>query len=311
MISRRHIRVKVMQSVYALTTSHSDNLVKEEKFIRASVDKMFDLYVLQISLFIELKKLAKKLHKASSNSRLKIGAQESSTKFIDNLVLESFETSSSVSIYEADHALNQWRDHDEYIRMIYDEMIDSEIFAIYMNDGESSFKKDRKFIEDLFVQIIAPNEKLADFYEDTFIGWVDDIPFVNSWMLKTIKDLKKDKTFILPALYKNDEDEQFAVKLFRKVVLNQEAYEQEIVKKTPNWELERIAEIDVILLKLGIAEFLEFPSIPVRVTINEYIELSKDYSSNKSNVFINGVLDKLQKDFSESKRMKKMGRGLL
>lgn len=300
-----------MQSVYALTTSHSDNLVKEEKFIRASVDKMFDLYVLQISLFIELKKLAKKLHKASSNSRLKIGAKESSTKFIDNLVLESFETSSSVSIYEADHALNQWRDHDEYIRMIYDEMIDSEIFAIYMNDGESSFKKDRKFIEDLFVQIIAPNEKLADFYEDTFIGWVDDIPFVNSWMLKTIKDLKKDKTFILPALYKNDEDEQFAVKLFRKVVLNQEAYEQEIVKKTPNWELERIAEIDVILLKLGIAEFLEFPSIPVRVTINEYIELSKDYSSNKSNVFINGVLDKLQKDFSESKRMHKIGRGLL
>jgi N utilization substance protein B len=152
---------------------------------------------------------------------------------------------------------------------------------------------------------------LADFYEDTFIGWVDDIPFVNSWMLKTIKDLKKDKTFILPALYKNDEDEQFAVKLFRKVVLNQEAYEQEIVKKTPNWELERIAEIDVILLKLGIAEFLEFPSIPVRVTINEYIELSKDYSSNKSNVFINGVLDKLQKDFSESKRMNKIGRGLL
>ena len=300
-----------MQSVYALTTSHSDNLVKEEKFIRASVDKMFDLYVLQISLFIELKKLAKKLHKASSNSRLKIGAQESSTKFIDNLVLESFETSSSVSIYEADHALNQWRDHDEYIRMIYDEMIDSEIFAIYMNDAEFSFKKDRKFIEDLFVQIIAPNEKLADFYEDTFIGWVDDIPFVNSWMLKTIKDLKKDKTFILPALYKNDEDEQFAVKLFRKVVLNQEAYEQEIVKKTPNWELERIAEIDVILLKLGIAEFLEFPSIPVRVTINEYIELSKDYSSNKSNVFINGVLDKLQKDFSESKRMNKIGRGLL
>ncbi len=300
-----------MQSVYALTTSHSDNLVKEEKFIRASVDKMFDLYVLQISLLIELKKLAKKLHKASSNSRLKIGAHESSTKFIDNLVLESFETSSSVSIYEADHALNQWKDHDEYIRMIYDEMIDSEIFAIYMNDAESSFKKDRKFIEDLFVQIIAPNEKLADFYEDTFIGWVDDIPFVNSWMLKTIKDLKKDKTFILPALYKNDEDEQFAVKLFRKVVLNQEAYEQEIVKKTPNWELERIAEIDVILLKLGIAEFLEFPSIPVRVTINEYIELSKDYSSNKSNVFINGVLDKLQKDFSESKRMNKIGRGLL
>ncbi len=300
-----------MQSVYALTTSHSDNLVKEEKFIRASIDKMFDLYVLQISLFIELKKLAKKLHTASSNSRLKIGAEEASTKFLDNLVLESFESSSSVSIYEADHALSHWRDHDEYLRMIYDEMIDSEIFAIYMNDGESSFKKDRKFIEDLFVQIIAPNEKLADFYEDTFIGWVDDIPFVNSWMLKTIKDLKKDKTFILPALYKNDEDEEFAVKLFRKVVLNQETYEQEIVKKTPNWELERIAEIDVILLKLGIAEFLEFPSIPVRVTINEYIELSKDYSSNKSNVFINGVLDKLQKDFSESKRMNKIGRGLL
>ncbi len=311
MISRRHIRVKVMQSVYALTTSHSDNLVKEEKFIRASIDKMFDLYVLQISLLIELKKLAKKLHEVSANSRLKISPQESSTKFIDNQILESFETSSSVSIYEADHALNQWRDHDEYVRMIYDEMIGSDIYTNYENDKESSFKKDRKFIEDLFIQIIAPNEKLADFYEDTFIGWVDDIPYVNSWMLKTVKDLKKDKTFILPALYKNEEDEQFAVKLFRKVVLNQEAYEQEIVKKTPNWELERIAEIDVILLKMGIAEFLEFPSIPVRVTINEYIELSKDYSSSKSNVFINGVLDKLQKDFAESKRIKKIGRGLV
>ncbi|MGB0838237.1 MAG: transcription antitermination factor NusB [Flavobacteriaceae bacterium] len=311
MISRRHIRVKVMQSVYALTNAHSDNLVKEEKFIRHSIDKMYDLYVLNMQLLVELQGLAAKLYESSLNKQLKVTQERPNSKFVDNKALNILVQSSSLASHFEENDLNLWKEHDEYVRVVYDLMIDSELYAKYMNSGTSSFKEDSKFIADLFTQIIAPNEKLADFYEDSFIGWVDDIPFVNTWVLRSLKELKMTNAYILPSLYKNAEDEDFAVALFRKVVLNQEKYKQEIVEKTPNWEIERIADLDIIILMMGISEFLEFPSIPTRVTINECIELAKDYSTDKSGYFVNGVLDKIQKDFSESKRLNKIGRGLL
>ncbi len=143
------------------------------------------------------------------------------------------------------------------------------------------------------------------------ISWVDDIPFVNTWVVKTLSKQKEDKTFVLSSLYKDIDDEEFVSKMFRKTVLNHKDYERDIEEKTPNWETERIAGIDMIILKMAISEFLNFPSIPTRVTINEYIEISKDYSTEKSSYFINGVLDKVSKEFIENKRIVKIGRGLL
>lgn len=311
MISRRHIRIKVMQSVYALQTQHSDDLVKEEKFIRSSIDKMYQLYALELQLLVELKKLAKKLYEVSVENRKVIGqADMPNAKFVQNSAIEILESSTSLATYIEENQLNYWQDHDEYVRIIYDLMTESSDYAAYLNSETSSYAEDHKFVQKLFSEIIAPNDKLDEFYEDSFIGWVDDLPFVNTWVLKTLRDLNPKHVYVLPALYKNEEDEAFGVELFRKVVLNQEKYQEEIVKKTPNWDIDRIAEMDLILIAMGIAEFLEFPSIPVRVSMNEYIEIAKDYSTEKSGYFINGVLDKIQKDFAGSKRLNKIGRGL-
>lgn len=311
MISRRHIRIKVMQSVYALQTQKSDNLATEESFIRHSIDKSFELFAAEIQLLVELQKLAEKLYQVSLNNheKLKTGSKPNAT-FVNNKLIQVFKESSSLSTFIEENNVTLWEYHDEYVRIIYDLMLEWDEYKKYLLLSNPSFGEDQKFIKKLFTEIIAPNDKLGEFYEDTFMGWSDDLPFVNSWTLKVIKDLKENDRFILPRLYKNTEDEEFAVQLFRKVVLNANSFEEEIVKKTPNWDIERIAEMDVILISMGIAEFLEFPSIPVRVSMNEYIEIAKDYSTEKSGYFINGVLDKIQKDFSEAKRLQKSGRGL-
>ena len=162
-----------------------------------------------------------------------------------------------------------------------------------------------------FKEIIAPNDKLADYFEGNMISWVDDIPFVNTWVVKTLSSQKENKTFVLGSLYKDKDDEDFVSEIFKKTILKHKEFEKDIEEKTPNWETDRIADVDMILIKMAISEFINFPSIPTRVTINEYIEISKDYSTEKSSYFINGVLDKISKDFIKNNRIVKIGRGLL
>ena len=188
---------------------------------------------------------------------------------------------------------------------------ESALYDVYMATKERSFKEDLIFIDEIFKTIVAPNEKLADYFEDKNITWVDDIPFVNTWIVKSLGQLKEEKPFKLGKLYKDEDDKNFVLELFRRVILNQTSLEKEVSDKTPNWDADRIADVDMILIKMAICEFLRFPSIPTRVTINEYIEISKDYSTTKSSFFINGVLDKILKDFTDTKRLNKIGRGLL
>ena len=143
------------------------------------------------------------------------------------------------------------------------------------------------------------------------ISWVDDIPFVNTWIVKSLSKQKEGKIFVLESLYKDNDDKQFVSDLFRKTVFKHQDYDQDIADQTPNWEADRIADIDMILIKMAITEFLNFPSIPTKVTINEFIEIAKDYSTEKSSYFINGVLDKLSKEYAKEKKINKIGRGLL
>jgi N utilization substance protein B len=207
--------------------------------------------------------------------------------------------------------LKNWEVDDEYVKIIYDELLNSKIYKNYLDTVEDSFNVDRSFVIDFFTEIIAPNEKLAEYFEDKMITWVDDIPFVNTWVLKTLSKSKNNTNFIMGSLYKDKDDEEYVSKLFTKTILKLKEYEKEISERTPNWETDRIADIDMILIKMAIAEFLNFPSIPVKVTINEYIEISKDYSTEKSSYFINGVLDKISKEFERDQKIVKIGRGLL
>ena len=312
MINRRHIRVKVMQSVYAILQSHNDDIIREEKFLKHSILKMFDLYVLNLQLIVEVQKLAAKKMALSKKKILATTLDlKPNTKFIDNKVIAAIAQSVSVEGYIELNSLNNWEENNEYVKIIFEELLKSDLYKNYLASEENSFKLDKAFIVGFFKEIIAPNEKLAEYYEDTLISWVDDIPFVNTWLVKTLSKQKANGLFVLGSLYKDKDDEDFVSDLFRKTVLKQAEYEKDIAEKTPNWETDRIAEIDMILIKMSITEFINFPSIPTRVTINEYIEISKDYSTTKSSYFINGVLDKISKEFVANKKIVKIGRGLL
>ena len=312
MINRRHIRVKVMQSVYAMLQSHNDDIMKEEKFVKHSVLKMFDLYVLNIQLLVAVQKLAAKKMALSKNKILASASDlNPNIKFINNKVIHNISQSISLEGYVELNKLFNWEENDEYVKIIFEELLKSSLYEKYLADEENSFKLDKNFVVDFFKEIIAPNEKLAEYYEDNMISWVDDIPFVNTWVVKTLSKQKANGLFVLGSLYKDKDDEDFVSKLFRKTILKQAEYERAIAEKTPNWESDRIAGIDMILIKMAITEFLNFPSIPTKVTINEYIEISKDYSTSKSSFFINGVLDKISKEFIANKKIVKIGRGLI
>ncbi len=301
-----------MQSVYAMQQSHNDDLLKEEKFLKFSIQKMFDLYVLQLQLLVAVQKLA---HKKMELSKKKILATKEdlqpNTKFIKNQLINTISESISMESYIEVNKLNNWGEDTEYVKIIWEELLKSNLYKKYIDTIEDSYNVDKSFVIDFYREIIAPNEKLAEYYEDKMISWVDDIPFVNTWIVKTLNKQKANKTFLLGSLYKDKDDEDFVSDLFKKTMLNHHKYEEDITAKTPNWEFDRIADIDMILIKMGITEFLHFPSIPSRVTINEFIELAKDYSTEKSGYFVNGVLDKLSKDYLANKKMVKMGRGLM
>lgn len=312
MINRRHIRVKVMQSVYAMFTSKADDLIKEEKFLKHSIQKLLDLYVLQLQVLVEVQKLAKQKLEISKKKHLATKEDlNPNTRFIDNQAILNIANSASINDYIEKHKLTNWHLDDEYIKIVWEQLEQSDLYRFYMNSSETSFKEDKNFVSDFFKEIIAPNDKLAEYYEDQLISWLDDIPFVNTWVVRTLSKAKQNKAIELGKLYKDEDDENYVLDLFRKVMLNHTKYDEDISSKTPNWEADRIADIDMILIKMAICEFLNFPSIPVRVTINEYIEISKDYSTNKSGYFINGVLDKLSKEYSENNSLNKIGRGLL
>ncbi|WP_299063675.1 transcription antitermination factor NusB [uncultured Polaribacter sp.] len=312
MINRRHIRVKVMQSVYAMLQSHNDDIIKEEKFLKHSILKMYDLYVLNLQLLVEVQKFAAK--KMALSKKKILATKEDlnpNNKFLNNKLINIFAESISIEGYIELNNLKNWEENDEYVKIIFEELQKSNLYKKYLANDIDSYKVDKTFIIDFFKEIIAPNEKLGEYFEDTMISWSDDIPFVNTWVVKTLSKQKENAIFVLGNLYKDKDDEEFVSNMFRKTVLKHTEYELIIEEKTPNWETDRIADMDMILIKMAISEFLNFPSIPTRVTINEYIEISKDYSTEKSSYFINGVLDKISKEFIESKRIVKIGRGLL
>ncbi|PXX24572.1 transcription antitermination factor NusB [Arenibacter sp. ARW7G5Y1] len=315
MLTRRHIRVKVMQCIYALTQSKDDSLEKQEKFLKVSIENMYTLYLLMLSLFIELHERAESQLSLSSKKYLKNNSDSypDKEKFLKNKLLLQIAGNKTLKDELSKRKLNNWYLNEEYIRIIYNEVMESDIYAKYMSNAESTYEEDKRLIIDLFRDIIAPNEKIYDYFEDDKLTWVDDIPIVNTFLLKQFKKVRESTvpSYFLPPLFKDGDDMAYANMLLRKTLLNNSKLEQEIEGKTPNWDKDRIADIDAILLKMAICELLNFPSIPERVTINEFLEIAKEYSTPKSSIFINGILDKLVREYKEDGKLKKVGRGLL
>jgi N utilization substance protein B len=302
-----------MQSIYAMHQNGSDNLEKEEKFLLFSIENILDLYLIMLSTLTEIRRselehleIASKKHLSTSEER------NPNRKFVNNLVLQLLSENASFKTALENRKINNWKLNDDYILILLKAVKESEQYAKYMSGKKNTFEEDQQFVLDIFSEVIVPNEKLYDYLEDYRLTWVDDIPLVNTQIQKELKALQpKGDDFRIPKLYKDQEDSEFVTNLFRRTVLNETELAKNYIDKTPNWDTERIAEIDTIILKMAICEFLRFPSIPVKVTINEYLEIAKEYSTPKSSIFINGILDNLVKEFETDKKLKKVGRGLM
>jgi transcription antitermination protein NusB len=313
MISRRIIRIKVLQILYAFFTSPETSINNTEKELFFSLQKTYDLYHYLMSLILEIEKFAEdRIDLGLKKHRPTSADLTPNTRFVNNLLIHQLKTNISLTKY-LESAKLSWINEDELIRKLYLSLIEQEFYQEYMSAEQNSYADDRKLVEDIFKYLILDNDDIESLLEEQSIYWNDDLDFVVSMILKTFKKFKEfsdDHQALLP-MYKDEEDRQFAKDLYRKVVLNHGDNVVLIKQHTVNWDIERIAFIDNLILELALSEFLYFPSIPTKVTMNEYIELSKYYSTEKSRNFINGILDKALKDLKKANKILKAGRGLI
>ncbi len=310
MLNRRHIRTKVMQQLFELQLSDSQDLNSANKKLNESFNKMYDLYLLQYQLFSVLLKKARTLELVTQKSLLTDSKNKNVHRLANNVYLNHIAASTQLSAQIEERKLNNWELDNEYATLFLKEILKSNYYLEYL-EKDNTFENDKKLIILLFKRTIAPNDKLYSYYEDACISWTDDLPHVNTTILKELKKLDLKLDLRLSHLFKEQDDQKFAKNLLEKTVLNDDELIKYVDDKTPNWDADRIANTDFILLKMGICEILKFSSIPIKVTLNEYIEIAKEYSTKKSSTFINGILDNLIKEFTTNGKLQKMGRGLL
>jgi len=314
MLNRRHIRIKVMQTLYAFNSTESDDLKKDEIFLLQSLESMYDLYLIILSLLIEVQKKSEDHLTKTQNKFLATDEDKNpNRKFINNQILDILKNNDNLKNELEKRKLDYWYLDFEYVDIIFKAILESSTYKDYIKTRTSDFNEDKNFLIDIFSEIIAPNDKLYDYFEDKKLTWIDDLPIVNTSILKLLKKVKPNvsQSYFTPKLYKDVEDRDFAIDLLSKTILNRSKFNKEIAEKTTNWDSERIANLDGVMLQMAICEFQKFPSIPVKVTINEYLEIAKEYSTPKSSIFINGILDKISRDYLEQGKYPKTGRGLL
>ena len=313
MISRRIIRIKVLQILYAFFTTPDTSINNTEKELFFSLQKTYDLYHYLLGLVIEIEKFAEeRIEMGKKKHRPTSADLYPNTRFVNNQLIAQLKNNISLTKYLETSKLT-WTGEEDLIRKLYLSLIDQDFYKEYMEAAQNSYADDRKLVEDVFKYLILDSEDIESLLEEQSIYWNDDLDFVVSMILKTFKKFKEfsDERQALLPMFKDDEDRQFAKDLYRKVVLNHTDNEVLIKQHTVNWDIERIAFIDNLILDLALSEFLYFPSIPTKVTMNEYIELSKYYSTEKSRNFINGILDKALKDLKKADKIRKAGRGLI
>jgi N utilization substance protein B len=233
-------------------------------------------------------------------------------RFVSNRLIGKLKLNRDLADYIKKNKVT-WMNSQELVKNIYQSMVESEVYKNYLSSVDDNFQNDRKFFEDFFAEVLLKSEFVFNEFEEQSIYWNDDLDFVVSMVIKTLKKFRDDESTNdhLSSLYKDDEDKEFTVKLFRKTLANSQENRKTIETYTKNWDVERVATMDILIMELALTELTEFPSVPIKVSLNEYIELAKYYSTQRSSVFINGVLDRITKDFKEQGKILKAGRGLL
>lgn len=313
MLNRRHLRVKVLQALYAYYQSTGADATASEKELFKAVDRIYDLYIYLLLTFEELQRQGeKRIEENKKKMRPSDEDLNPNRKFVDNKVIAILASHDTLRQQSETLKVNWVGDEkQELFRKMYLELRESETYFEYMNNGLSGFEEDKAFLVALFKSDVANFPLLYNFFEEISIHWLDDIDLACSMVIKTIKSFDEDENNEILPLYKDEEDEKtFIRELLRKTIQMDSENEVLIDELTSNWELDRIARMDIILMKMAITELQIFNNIPTKVTLNEYIEISKFYSTPKSNGFINGVLDKAIHRLEKQGMIQKTGRGL-
>jgi N utilization substance protein B len=313
MISRRQLRIKALQILYAYYQAGREDMGKSEKELHFNIGKAHELYYYLLLLIIDVVLYAESRIDIARNKRIPTHEDlNPNTRFVDNGLLTQLRNNEQLLRFVEQHKLN-WSNHPELVKDIYVKMTESEEYTAYMSAAESGYNEDKRIITRVYTHVIFPNELLASILEEQSIYWNDDLEFITSMIVKTFRKFKEGDGSgkELMALYKSEEDREYVVELFRQTIIHRDEYVEYIKQNTRNWDLERIAFMDILIMQMAIAELVTFPSIPTKVTLNEYLEISKFYSTTKSNVFINGVLDKVMAQLKEEKKVLKKGRGLI
>ena len=312
MISRRMLRIKVVKALYAHMKSDADSLMASEKMLVTSIDKTYDLYFLLMSLVVEMAQYAEQRQEAAKNKKLPTYEDlNPNRKFVDNAVIRLLAQSDSVNDYLASRKLS-WAKYPELVKALYTQLEQSDYFKKYMTSQESSFREDLALITEFYTRELEESEILESALDEMSILWNDDLGFALIMVTRTLSNMRASHTDVkvLPK-FKSIEDLDFARELFAKAAINFDNYQEEIEKYTRNWDVERIAFMDNLIMATAVAELVTFPSIPVKVTLDEYIEIAKYYSTHGSSTFINGILDKIVASFTEEGKINKSGRGLI
>ena len=264
MLTRRHIRIKVMQQVYACTLTQNDDLTAAEKHLTHSSLGFYQLYLTLLSLLIEAQSCGRALHEKNKKQYIKASENALNPKFFNNLALAHLSNNTTLKDQLKKYKLDHWKQHDEYVRLVWDHISESDVYDEYLATDSLDFQENKTFLVRLFTEVIAPFDRLYECIEEIKPTWVDDLPLVNTIVRNTLIHIKNQpqSKLILSEAYKDPEDTQFATALFRKVMLNDTQLSEELKGRTPNWEQDRIAVLDMILLKMAIAELWYFPEIP-------------------------------------------------
>ncbi|XOD69448.1 MAG: transcription antitermination factor NusB [Flavobacteriales bacterium AspAUS03] len=310
---RRRFRVRAMQFLYAQYISGLDCNIVERNMLQ-SIDKIYDLYICLLNLVLSFRNRALQKIEAEKERKFVIfGNFSSNRKFADNALLEILSKNVYLSDYSAKNQQLTWQEYMSYVILLFEELQHWPYYKEYVIQEESSFEEDKDFILKCYETHIKPHKKLREWFEDQYITWVDDLEIAHSMTYDTLKFIKATTPvhFRLYSIYKDKEDKIFIITLYRKTISHCENFNELIRSVATNWDLDRMAILDKIVLQMALCEFLYFPTIPPKVTMNEYIEITKIYSTSKSKIFINGILDQLFKVLNKQEKILKIGKGLM
>jgi N utilization substance protein B len=303
----------VLQELYALHKADNPSIAQFEKELFKSVDQTYDLYRMLLVLLFEIQEFAEqKIEQAKAKKVPTLEDLHPNTKFVDNKVLQSLRKNQNLLTFVKESKFS-WNKHPDVLKAVFNEIKDSDTYQSYLKSSDRSFTEDKNFVSRILDEIVLNNDSLYQWLEDNSIFWNDDIGYAGTMANKTIARMKEQDSLYMPLLpkFKNEEDLDFVRTLFRKTAVNATEHNNLVQSYVDNWDVDRIAFMDILIMRIAITEMIEFPSIPIKVTLNEFLEISKEYSTIKSSIFINGILDKIIVKLKAEKVIIKSGRGLI